>query len=114
MYPLAILIAFFSGAWPYIKLVCMFVCWLSPTGVLSVKRRESILQFMDMMGKWSLIDFFVMTMFMCAFYFELALVPQVSRVRVRVCGCVCGCVCFVSSAYNNFQWVSASVRVDVS
>lgn len=34
------------------------------------------IQFMDMMGKWSLIDFFVMTMFMCAFYFELALVPQ--------------------------------------
>ena len=84
VYPLAILIAFFSGAWPYIKLACMFVCWLSPTGLLSVKRRESILQFMDMMGKWSLIDFFVMTMFMCAFYFELALVPQVGARPISI------------------------------
>lgn len=76
VYVLAVLIAFFSGAWPYVKLACMAVCWVAPTGVLSIRRRESILKLMDMLGKWSLIDFFVMVMFMCAFMFNMALVPQ--------------------------------------
>jgi hypothetical protein len=30
VYPLAILIALFSGIWPYVKLVAMLICWLSP------------------------------------------------------------------------------------
>jgi uncharacterized paraquat-inducible protein A len=73
VYLLAILIAFFSGAWPYVKLAVMLMCCVSPTRLVSVKRRERLLKLMDILGKWSLIDFFVMVMMMCAFMFNLAL-----------------------------------------
>ena len=73
MYPLAILIAFFSGAWPYVKLAIMGVCWVAPSQILSIKKREDWLRLMDILGKWSLIDFFVMVMMMCAFMFNLVL-----------------------------------------
>jgi uncharacterized paraquat-inducible protein A len=29
IYPLALLIAIFSGVWPYIKLVTMLACWFA-------------------------------------------------------------------------------------
>ncbi|RYH28277.1 hypothetical protein EON65_12820 [archaeon] len=83
VYPLSILIAFFSGAWPYVKLAAMFMVWVLPPVVLSVKRRESILILLDMLGKWSLIDFFVMVLMLCAFFFELIVVPQL-EVKVTV------------------------------
>jgi len=84
VYPLAVLIAFFSGAWPYIKLVVMLFAWLFPVSLLSVKTRENYLVFVDMFGKWSLIDFFVMMMMMCAFVFNLALAGSAIVIDVFV------------------------------
>jgi uncharacterized paraquat-inducible protein A len=68
VYPLSILIAVFSGSWPYIKLVIMLICWVSK---LSIKSREYLLMAIDMLGKWSLIDAFVMTLMMVAFQFHV-------------------------------------------
>jgi len=72
VYPLSILIAVFSGAWPYMKLVMMLFCWLIPVKYLTVKRREYLLMVLDALGKWSLIDSFVLTLMMVAFHFDLA------------------------------------------
>lgn len=55
VYPLSILIAFFSGAWPYIKLVSMLVSWFLPTSTLSSGRRDVVLRWLDILGKWSLL-----------------------------------------------------------
>ena len=55
IYPLALLIAVFSGAWPYVKLVTMLLCWTLPETKLSYKWREKFLIFLDTMGKWSKI-----------------------------------------------------------
>jgi hypothetical protein len=41
VYPLSVLIAVLSGAWPYLKLLLIGACWVCP---LQVKRRETILQ----------------------------------------------------------------------
>lgn len=71
VYPLSILIAFFSGAWPYIKLASMLVAWVAPLKFLTVGRRETVLIVLDALGKWSLIDFFVMVLMLCAFYIQL-------------------------------------------
>jgi hypothetical protein len=84
VYPLAILIAFFSGAWPYVKLVVMLASWIVPPGWLTKERRESMLVVLDMLGKWSLVDFFVMVLMLCAFYFELVVYPEVMLVTVTV------------------------------
>lgn len=80
VYFLCIVFAFFTGAWPYIKLLAMVFCVLAPSKVLSVHSREVVLKFMDIFGKWSLVDIFVMVMMMSAFVFDLKLLPQVEVV----------------------------------
>eukprot|EP01084_Bolivina_argentea_P220618 373868_1 len=46
-YGLAILIAAFSGVWPYIKLFMLMVCWLQP---MKQENREAVIIFLDQMG----------------------------------------------------------------
>merc|ERR1719506_2673666 len=60
-----------SGMWPYMKLMMMQFCWFVPTSTLSAEKRLSMLEFLDNWGKWSLIDAFVMVIFMVAFKFNL-------------------------------------------
>lgn len=76
VYALALLIAFFSGIWPYIKLLAMLACWLMPTRKLSIKNRLRVLEWLDALGKWSLVDAFVMVLFMVAFEFDLSVAGQ--------------------------------------
>eukprot|EP01040_Poterioochromonas_malhamensis_P012185 gene12184-13321_t len=71
VYALAIIIAFFSGAWPYMKLMAMLFAWFVPPKVLTVEKRETLLIVLDALGKWSLVDFFVMVLMLCAFYIQL-------------------------------------------
>ncbi len=71
MYALAILIAVFSGAWPFVKLVLMLISILAPPEIMSPRLRGFILKFVDAVGKWSLIDVFVMLLFVSAFYCEV-------------------------------------------
>lgn len=73
VYPLSILIAFFSGGWPYVKLMVMMAALVLPPSLLSGQTRGTLLKFVDAYGKWSLVDFFVMCMFLCAFYFDMRL-----------------------------------------
>jgi hypothetical protein len=75
VYPLSALVAFFSGAWPYIKLTCMFLSWILPTSILTLSRRDNGLIWLDILGKWSLIDAYVMVLMMVAFNFTLAIAP---------------------------------------
>ena len=51
MYPLALIIAGFSGAWPYIKLFTLLWSWITPPIVMSVKRRGHLVQLLDILGK---------------------------------------------------------------
>ena len=61
MYPLSIAVAVFSGGWPYIKLLIMLYCWTAPCPRQSdVTRRGRLLHVVDALGKWSLIDIYVM------------------------------------------------------
>ena len=72
IYPLSILIALFSGFWPYCKLFLMLVAWILPTSIVSNHRRETLLMVLDAMGKWSLIDTHVLVLMAVAFRFHLA------------------------------------------
>lgn len=72
IYALALLILVFSGIWPYAKLATMQICWFAPTKWLSPGRRQWLLEFLDEWGKWSLVDAFVMVLFMVAFKFNLS------------------------------------------
>jgi len=72
VYGLAILIAAFSGVWPYVKLLAMLFCWFAPTSILKVTKRQQFLNFLDAYGKWSLVDTFILVLFMVAFNFNLS------------------------------------------
>lgn len=109
VYILSILVAFLSGLWPYIKLFSLLACLLLPSptpretqGIngseevpsnsftITVKRRHDILQALESLGKWGLLDFYVMVLMMCAFHFNLkmpmanSLVPYADPVLVEV------------------------------
>lgn len=71
VYPLSLLVAVFSGAWPYLKLILMGMCWLFPIGWMGVGKRETMLRFLDALGKWSLIDAYVMSLMLVAFRFSV-------------------------------------------
>jgi hypothetical protein len=81
VYFLAIVIAFFSGGWPFIKLGMMVVGFFTPPGLISLSSRETLLVVLDALGKWSLIDFFVMFLLICAFYIQM---PLGDNIRVDV------------------------------
>ncbi len=88
-YSLSLLVALFSGAWPYLKIVIMLCCMLIPASCLSPSRRERIIMFIDAFGKWSNLDSFVMTMMMCAFQISLSpstksVIPFNNRVLIDV------------------------------
>lgn len=72
IWPLSLLVAGFSGAWPYLKLVLMFASWLTPKRWLPIKYREYILMALDALGKWSLLDSYIMILMLVAFRFSIA------------------------------------------
>jgi len=72
VYPLSILVAVFSGGWPYLKLALMMICWLFPLSWLPETRRETLLMALDALGKWSLIDAYVLSLMLVAFRFSIS------------------------------------------
>lgn len=70
-YALGATVFVFSGIWPYTKVFMMLFCWLAPVSRLKPSKRFFLLNFLDFAGKWSLVDSFVMVLFMVAFGFEL-------------------------------------------
>ena len=57
---------------PYIKLLAMVYCWVAPCVAPSdATTRGRVLWWVDALGKWSLIDIYVMAMMMVAFRFHI-------------------------------------------
>ena len=66
------MIALFSGFWPYFKLACMMYAWMVPVAILNVEKRENLLMWLDALGKYSLVDAYVLVLMMVAFRFHIA------------------------------------------
>ncbi|CAK9105455.1 Uncharacterized protein SCF082_LOCUS49152 [Durusdinium trenchii] len=71
-YPLSILIAVASGGWPYLKNILLLFTWFAPTTVLGKQRRGSIMEVLDALGKWSLVDVYVLVMLTVGFRFYIS------------------------------------------
>ena len=69
-YFLSVLIMVLSCLWPYTKLVMMFFIWIAPTTIIKPKIRERLLKMLDALGKWSLLDSFIMIIMTIAFHFD--------------------------------------------
>ncbi len=76
VYALFFLIAAMSGGWPYLKLVLCLACWILPADDIPPNKRETILIWLDRLGKWSLIDAFVLVLMVVAFRFHLNLLSE--------------------------------------
>jgi len=68
-YPLALIIAIWSGAWPYVKLLLLLVIWLHP---MKGPLRKKALVILDQLGKFSFIDLYVMIFMAVSFYITIA------------------------------------------
>lgn len=64
---LAYVVVIFSGAWPYIKLLAMLFLWFAPAYVVRPDNRGSAFAWLDTLGKWSMIDVFVMILSIVGF-----------------------------------------------
>jgi len=82
---LVFVIGFFSGIWPYAKLSMMLVCWFMPATMLSVNTRHKLLEFLDAFGKWSLVDTYVLVLFVVAFSINMECGTAPSPVFQQVC-----------------------------
>jgi hypothetical protein len=78
VYPLSILIAFFSGIWPYLKLIMMLISFITPSSLINKNKRSTILMILDATGKWSILDSYVMILMLVAFQFHVVF-PIVSE-----------------------------------
>eukprot|EP01064_Diplonema_japonicum_P027650 TRINITY_DN4040_c0_g1_i1.p1 TRINITY_DN4040_c0_g1~~TRINITY_DN4040_c0_g1_i1.p1 ORF type:complete len:1313 (+),score=263.84 TRINITY_DN4040_c0_g1_i1:87-3941(+) len=76
VYPLSIIVLVFSGMWPYTKMAILIWAWCVPPCVVSPATRGKILQAVDFLGKWSLIDSFMVVMMMVAFRMHILLPPD--------------------------------------
>ena len=63
-YPVAILIAVLSIAWPYCKLILTMFVWFMPWESKNSRRRELIIEILDACSKWSLVDVLVLFILM--------------------------------------------------
>jgi hypothetical protein len=64
---LAIIIVVFAVIWPYTKQVITMTLWFLPPSGLSASRRGNILLWLDSLGKWSMIDIFILLISMASF-----------------------------------------------
>jgi len=67
-YFLAFLIGGFSGFWPHMKLLLMLSCWVLP---MTMKSRYKILWWLEFLGKWSLMDVYLIVVIRQSFNFEV-------------------------------------------
>jgi hypothetical protein len=64
---LAVLIGLFSGCWPYVTLFTMMFLWFVPS---RETLRGKMLHWLDVLGKWSLVDAYVLCLMAVAFGFN--------------------------------------------
>jgi len=64
---LAILIVIFSGIWPYAKQLISLAMWVIPPKLLASRKRGKILHWLDVLGKWSMVDVFVLLTTLASF-----------------------------------------------
>ncbi|CAK9064318.1 Uncharacterized protein SCF082_LOCUS33137 [Durusdinium trenchii] len=62
----------FSAILPYVKLVMMLICWLTPRRLLPLRLRSWIVVIMDDIGKFSLVDVFTVQFLSGVFHIEVS------------------------------------------
>lgn len=78
------LIVGFSGIWPYIKIGLMLMCYTVSDKYISISTCHSILEWLDRLGKWSMIDAFVLVQMQQEFHIDYALFDNHLQIQLAV------------------------------
>lgn len=73
---LSFVLFLFSGVLPYGKLVAMLLMWLLPRSAVSTTVRGRVLYVVDQIGKYSLVDIFVLQFIICCLFTNIP-IPHV-------------------------------------
>ena len=71
IYTLLGIVVVFSGVWPYAKLLLIGLAWIAPKSILDSRQRERVLETLDALSKFSLVDTFVLVLMMVSFRFHV-------------------------------------------
>lgn len=100
-YPVAILIAVLSIAWPYCKLILTMFVWVMPWNSKNSRRRELIVEILDACSKWSLVDVLVLLILMVG----LRYTADLSTLKLNV---------FINPEWGLSGFIAASIMSLVS
>jgi hypothetical protein len=78
IYPLLFLVLVFSGVWPYLKLVLLLLGWMVSIPKRVTFQRKQLLLALDALGKFSLVDTYVLVLMMVAFRYHLQLTEKMA------------------------------------
>ena len=102
-YELAFIIAAFSGAWPYIKLLLLLLIWLYP--IKAIQRKKALFV-LDQLGKYSFIDLYVCIFMVVSFYLTITetvcIIIMCTYIYVHI---------YVFYVNKLFQTKTASIRI---
>ena len=65
------LVLIFSGIWSYVKMLLLLLSFIVPQVHLLLQRRERLLIWLDALGKYSLVDSFVLVLMLVSFRFHI-------------------------------------------
>ena len=65
---LAVILVVFSGIWPYTKVAISIFLWVVPPTHYAPSSRGAAFMWLDALGKWSIIDIFVLVLSMVGFH----------------------------------------------
>jgi uncharacterized paraquat-inducible protein A len=68
---LGVVIALMSGCWPYIRLALLALAFVLPPRALSPRARGTLLGALDAIGKWAVVDQFLIVILVAVFDFEI-------------------------------------------
>jgi hypothetical protein len=74
---LAVILVIFSGLWPYAKVSISMFLWFAPPETYAPSSRGAAFMWLDALGKWSMIDIFVLVLSMVGFHITI-LSPQLA------------------------------------
>ena len=79
-YSVSAILILFGAVWPYVKLAATALCWACSPSLLGPDERGRILRWLDVLGKWQIIEQMIITLVMVISFVQILLPNEENRV----------------------------------